>query len=193
MLRRTTWTRAVPLALALVAISPLQACFGKFGLTKALYDWNKNASSDFVVQELLFLAFIILPVYQVAMLADGLILNTIEFFTGEHPIGGADANLERVEDGFVLQHLEDGVLRTYRIYEGQNGLELVDDTGRTLAATHRLSDGTFEVVGQDGRVLNRPGKALLASIGGALTAGDSQLAVMLAGSDVNADACLPAF
>lgn len=60
-------------------------CIGSFSLTKSVIDWNKGVGSKFV-NELVFIAFWILPVYEVTAIADLLVLNSIEFWTGSNPM-----------------------------------------------------------------------------------------------------------
>jgi len=60
-------------------------CYGPFKLTKDLHEWNSTVGSKFV-NALVFFAFVIIPVYEVAVLVDGIVLNTIEFWTGDNPI-----------------------------------------------------------------------------------------------------------
>ena len=59
---------------------------GSFSLTNSLYDWNKTSVSGKWGQELVFAAFVIIPVYEFAILADGIVINSIEFWTGSNPI-----------------------------------------------------------------------------------------------------------
>lgn len=75
------------LSLALLALfcSSMTSCMGKFALTKNLYAWNDQVSNKFV-NEIVFVAFWILPVYEVCALADLLVLNTIEFWSGDNPM-----------------------------------------------------------------------------------------------------------
>jgi hypothetical protein len=54
------------------------SCIGSFGLWSSLKDWNNNIGNKFV-NEIVFLAFHIVPVYEVAYLADVIVLNSIEF------------------------------------------------------------------------------------------------------------------
>jgi hypothetical protein len=61
-------------------------CLGSFQLTKNMYEWNTTQINGQWGQELVFAAFLIIPVYEVCLLADGVVLNTIEFWTGENPI-----------------------------------------------------------------------------------------------------------
>lgn len=64
------------------------SCIGSFPLTSRLMDWNREVGSNFI-NELVFIAFWILPVYEVTGLADLAVLNSIEFWTGENPLASA--------------------------------------------------------------------------------------------------------
>ena len=63
----------------------LTSCIGSFQLTNKLLSWNKTIGNKFV-NELVFVAFWILPVYEVSGLADILVLNSIEFWSGNNPV-----------------------------------------------------------------------------------------------------------
>ena len=60
-------------------------CYGPFRLTKNLHEWNSTVGDKFT-NALVFFAFIVIPVYEVAVLADLLVLNTIEFWSGDNPV-----------------------------------------------------------------------------------------------------------
>lgn len=47
--------------------------------------WNETVGNKFV-NELVFVAFWILPVYEVSSLADLLVINSIEFWSGNNPV-----------------------------------------------------------------------------------------------------------
>ncbi len=71
---------------AVLGVSTMQvSCIGSFKLTNNLYDWNSNIGSKFV-NELVFFLFIIVPVYEVTLLVDGIVLNAVEFWSGSNPI-----------------------------------------------------------------------------------------------------------
>ena len=60
-------------------------CYGSFKLTNKVYDFNTSVGDKFV-NELVFLAFLIVPVYEISFLIDGVVLNSIEFWTGSNPM-----------------------------------------------------------------------------------------------------------
>lgn len=72
-------------AVAALLCSSMTSCMGKFALTRNLYSWNEQISNKFV-NELVFFAFWVLPVYEVCGIADLFVLNTIEFWNGDNPM-----------------------------------------------------------------------------------------------------------
>jgi hypothetical protein len=152
----------------LVASSALLAtgCFGSFGATNALYDWNKGVSSSKWLQWLVFLVLIILPVYGLFILADALVINTIEFFSGRNPIGGGTADLgnghtlrsSRTEDPNLVKHeiLEDGELKrtVYVRRLSDHEMVLLDEHMKPSGRARILPDGAVELLDAEGRVLS---------------------------------------
>lgn len=101
------------LAVTALASSLLfSSCIGSFGLSNKLLDWNRNIDSKFV-NELVFVAFWIVPVYEVSMLADILVLNSIEFWSGSNPVADT-GKVKKVET-------KDG---TYAIKTQENGYQI---------------------------------------------------------------------
>lgn len=85
------------------------SCIGSFGLWNSLKDWNQGVSNKFV-NELIFLAFHIVPVYEVAYLADILVLNSIEFWSGSSPVASiGEVKTVQGENGeYLVKTNEDG-------------------------------------------------------------------------------------
>jgi hypothetical protein len=71
--------------LLVAAVFALSACTGSFNLTQKVYDIH-SSQEDQWVDEALFLALWIIPVYEIAIAGDLLIFNSIEFWTGDNPI-----------------------------------------------------------------------------------------------------------
>ena len=76
--------KKIALVFMLVAIVGA-GCTGTFKLTRQVYDFQTKPADKWV-DEVLFLAFVIVPVYGVATLADAVIFNSIEFWTGQNPL-----------------------------------------------------------------------------------------------------------
>ena len=92
------------LSVALIAILAssmmFTSCIGSFKLTNKVLTWNKQVGSKFV-NELVFVAFWILPVYELSGLADLLVLNSIEFWSGENPV---QASTKTIDGPFACRH-----------------------------------------------------------------------------------------
>lgn len=94
------------------------SCIGSFGLHSKLISWNQSISNKFV-NELVFVAFNIVPVYGVCYLADALVINSIEFWSGSNPMASiGDVRTVKGENGnYLVETLENGYSITK---EGEN-------------------------------------------------------------------------
>lgn len=95
-MRKTKLT--VALVCVLMGAMTLPSCIGSFTLTNKLLSWNKQVGSKFV-NELVFFAFWILPVYEVSALADILVINSIEFWSGSNPVASNQVRRIQGNDG----------------------------------------------------------------------------------------------
>ena len=141
----------------------LPSCIGSFTLTNKLLSWNNQIGEKFV-NELVFFAFWIRPVYEVSALADILVLNSIEFWSGSNPVAkgtkvidgndgkylvkcdGKGYTIKSVNDGSVvrLDFNDDDKSWSYSIPGGEKHtiFTFVDDTHISLPAP----DGTTTTV-----------------------------------------------
>lgn len=159
--RRLIKGTALGMALSLSVLSA--GCFGKFQLTRMIYDLNKSVEDKYVRSALTW-AFVMPPVYFFSAFLDVVVFNVVEFWTGENPMTvtkvhreGADtvamtlardgrgtvATLDRFHDGkrvstLVIRDGGDGVVRS-SLHE--NGREVRNATARLNA------DGSVSVDG----------------------------------------------
>ena len=75
-------TRIKQIAGLLLCGAFLSSCIGSFNLTNQVLDWNRGVGNKFV-NELVFLGLNIIPVYPITVLADAVVLNSIEFWGGD--------------------------------------------------------------------------------------------------------------
>ena len=68
------------------------SCIGSFSLSNRLLGWNNTLGNKFL-NELVFFAFWVLPVYEVCGLADLLVLNSIEFWSGSNPMAKGERTM----------------------------------------------------------------------------------------------------
>ncbi|MDR1527437.1 MAG: DUF3332 domain-containing protein [Dysgonamonadaceae bacterium] len=88
-------------AMAVLLSSSLlfSSCIGSFNLTKKLHSWNSSINEDKWVNELIFVALCAVQVYSIALFIDGVILNSVEFWTGDNPVDTAQTKQIRTENG----------------------------------------------------------------------------------------------
>lgn len=126
----------VGILLAVAAMLPLQSCIGSFSLTKKVLTWNDQIGSKFV-NELVFFAFWILPVYEVTALADILVLNSIEFWSGNVPIEGSTQVID-TDQG------------RYMITADASGYSVTAPNGDVMRLDYESADKTWSVVTPEG-------------------------------------------
>ena len=78
-------TLTISMAIFLASTISFQSCIGSFSLTNKVLGWNNNVSNKFI-NEVVFFAFWVLPVYEVTAIADLLVINSIEFWSGNNPL-----------------------------------------------------------------------------------------------------------
>ncbi len=84
--------------LALVALAPAMAgCYGTFPASKVVYDVNGKITNDRTVHQVVFWAFLIVPVYYVAGIADALVFNLVEYWSGPNPFRSRKAQAPGAE------------------------------------------------------------------------------------------------
>ena len=92
----------IAIVVAISASMMMQSCIGSFALYNKVMNWNDHVGDKFV-NELVFVAMWILPVYELSFVADLFILNSIEFWSGSNP---ALAQAEtKIVDGKDAQYL----------------------------------------------------------------------------------------
>ncbi|MBR2083685.1 MAG: DUF3332 domain-containing protein [Muribaculaceae bacterium] len=92
----------IAIVVAISASMMMQSCIGSFALYNKVKNWNDHVGDKFV-NELVFVAMWILPVYELSFVADLFILNSIEFWSGSNP---ALAQAEtKIVDGKDAQYL----------------------------------------------------------------------------------------
>lgn len=77
------------------------SCIGSFSLTNRLLSWNKTVGNKFL-NELVFFVFWVLPVYEVCGLADVIILNSIEFWSGSNPLAAGTKIIEGNDGKYMV-------------------------------------------------------------------------------------------
>ncbi len=128
---------SVAIISAIAASTLCTSCIGSFALTNKLLGWNRQVGNKFV-NELVFFAFWVIPVYEVAAMADVLVINSIEFWSGSNPI----AMGRSVIDGKDGRYLVDCDGKGYTITP-ENG-------GKAIRLDWEETDRSWSVVTPEG-------------------------------------------
>ncbi len=109
----------------------VSGCTGSFNVTRNIYKIHRSQENKWV-DEVIFLAFAIIPVYGLGMLGDAVIFNTVEFWTGENPITVSindspdqDVIIERSARGVIAKDKFGAVLYT-SIKDTEGGVSVYD-------------------------------------------------------------------
>lgn len=115
-------TRTLTVATLILAASlTMTSCIGSFKLFNGHASWNKTATDNQFLNEIL--GIVISPAYGICMFADALVLNSIEFWTGENPMASNVGKTKMVEG-------EDGLM--YAVKTLKNGYEVTKPNGEIV-------------------------------------------------------------
>lgn len=120
-------------------------CTGSFKVTRAVYHFHRSQKDKFI-DEILFLGCAILPIYGIAMVADAVVLNTLEFWTGRNPMAGTGNAKDT-----IVQNGQDRVIMKYDAARSTVEVSPVNKPGNTLILS-RTHEGVA-AMDRSGRVL----------------------------------------
>lgn len=143
---RDRYRKAVALVLVVsVGIVFSAGCFGKFQLTRKVYDINKSVEDKYLRSALTWI-FVIIPVYGFSAILDFILFNVIEFWSGENPIvGGSQSRVFAAggDKAVMTVSREDGAtvatIETYRDDRLVSTLRIRDDGAGSV--TSQLIEG----------------------------------------------------
>ena len=146
---RVLRSKGLVFAILLAVVVPLttSGCFGRFQLTRKIYRFNWDLSSDRWVRWFGFLAMNFIPVYLVAGVVDLVFGNSLEFWGGRSPFASAEPETRYVYgpggEWIAVTPVAPGVVslviheasgtRSLRLVEQAGSLEAYDAEGRLLA------------------------------------------------------------
>jgi hypothetical protein len=140
MFKLATRTKILALFAALLATgSTLTGCYGSFGLTKKVYQFNGSVGNKWMKSLLFFVMAGVVPVYGITTFVDAVVLNLIEFWTGSNPVAhnGKDFD-QKLADGTRVQGqiLNDGRLQvTMTPVSGESKIVVLDQEIDGIKAT----------------------------------------------------------
>lgn len=123
----------IGVVLALASSMMFTSCIGSFSLTNKVLSWNKQVGNKFV-NTLIFAAFWPIPVYPLSILADTLVINSIEFWSGSNPITADNTQII------------DGKNSKYKIERNENGYKITDlANNNTIQFTFNSNENSWSL------------------------------------------------
>lgn len=149
-------------------------CTGSFKLSNKLYDYHR--SQEKWVDETIFLVCIIVPVYGVTLFVDGVVLNSIEFWTGNNPVAkngqqkpvniakgkeaSATLDFDQKEDRVLLSIVrENQTVRDFSFEKTDTGIKATDNSGQVRFRTINNEDGSVSLLNGQDQLIQTFGKA----------------------------------
>lgn len=147
----------------------VSGCTGTFQLTRKVYNFHRS-QTDKWMDEILFLVVWLVPVYGLATLADGVIFNSIEFWTGNNPIQSAAwaspeqrRTVRAGDQALVMTYVPktDQIMLasaqdagpTMVLERGPDGVSAKDAQGQILFRSTATPDGGIAVYDQQARLV----------------------------------------
>lgn len=149
-------------AVLLAATLLTSSCVGSFSLFNKLAGWNKDATGNKFLNELIFI--LISPAYAVCGVADVLVLNTIEFWTGNKVLAHVGETKDVMgKDGrmYAVKTLKNGYEITapdgevsYLVYNKKQKSWNYKDKGALKELFRFNDDGTIQATLPNGQKMN---------------------------------------
>ena len=123
----------------------LSGCYGKNACFNKLHDWNGTLGDKWINSIVHFILFW-LPVYGICLfLVDGLVLNTIEFWTGSNPLASGDSYFEKDAQGNTIAAVKNE--------DGSMSVELTTAKGEKANLTLQRDENVVRALDNEGNVV----------------------------------------
>ena len=148
--------------LLLAATIMFSSCLGSFQLTNKVFNLNKSIGDKWV-NELVFAACCILPVYEITLFADAIVLNSIEFWTGKKLIAnagekkvvknneGKDIEITAMENGY---NLTDGVTSMNFVFDEETQIWSAEYNNQSTNLVKVIDETTAQLFLTNGEVMD---------------------------------------
>lgn len=127
------------LTLLMAGTMAVSSCIGSFGLFNKVLDWNKQATGNKFLNWLIFI--VISPAYVLCGVADMIVINSIEFWSGTNPLAENIGKTENIMGS-------DGKL--YAVTTLEDGYEVKAPDGKIVNFKHNAEDDSWTMI-QDGK------------------------------------------
>lgn len=133
------------IVLSCAAAIALTGCYGKNAAFNKLHDWN-GTLGDKWINSVVHFVLMVIPVYQIVLgLVDGLVLNTVEFWTGSNPLASGDTYFEKDAQGNQVAAVKNA--------DGSMSVELTDAQGNKANLTLQRDENVVRALDAQGNVV----------------------------------------
>jgi hypothetical protein len=142
---------------------PATGCYGSFNLVRKVWKFN-GTLGDKWINEVGFLVMSIVPVYGIAGFVDALVLNSVEFWTGENPVSASNDQRVVPVDGEttltfrantieLMQQTDRGDVK-YVFEKSDNGTVVKNAEGKFLVRCEMTEGGGMQLTDASGKVIS---------------------------------------
>ena len=126
----------------------MSSCIGSFGLTKKIHAWNKTVTNNRWTNEGIFAVLFLFQGYTISVLADVVVLNTIEFWKRKSPVAGIDMKVQGEkgeyhvksnENGYRIEHLSSGEVANF-VFDSATRTWSVESNGQSIQLVQFIDD-----------------------------------------------------
>ena len=123
----------------------LSGCYGKNACFNKLHDWNGTLGDKWINSIVHFFLFW-LPIYGICLfLVDGLVLNTVEFWTGSNPLASGDSYFEKDAQGNTIAAVKNA--------DGSMSVEVTTAKGEKANLTLQRDENVVRALDNEGNVV----------------------------------------
>lgn len=125
------------------------SCLGSFSAFNSLRDWNDGVSGNKFLDNLIFWALNIVPVYGLFLAGDAFFFNVIEFWTGSNPIAMAEGEEDTQYATIDGQSVKMTATKNHFSVEVLSG----ENEGETLEMVYTPENNTWNAIGENGELI----------------------------------------
>ena len=156
------WKRKLVMGTLVAAMPAMVGCYGDFPLTAAVYEMNGRVENT-VVEQVVFWAFVILPVYGGAMFIDAVVFNLVDFWFDEdvdfseyQTPDGNTVTIDPSADGdqlVVTVSSDEEILEQMTFVRMEDHIEARDMDGNHVGNVLIGEDGSIQLTDENGNVV----------------------------------------
>ena len=132
-------------ALVCAGMVTLTGCYGSNALFEKIHKWNGTLGNKWL-NSIVHFFLMVFPVYPISLcFIDGLILNTVEFWTGSNPIAAGDSYYEQDAQGNSIAAVKNA--------DGSMSVEVTTAAGEKANMTLQRDENVIRAIDSNGELV----------------------------------------